>query len=451
MRRNGDELLTDLYELTMAAAYFKNRMFTPATFSLFVRNYPKDRAYFVNAGLEDVLDYLESFHFAEGDLSYLESTGYFTKDFLDYLGRLRFTGSVYAMSEGRLFFQDEPILEVTAPVIEAQLVESFILNRINLQVVIASKAARCVHAAGGRSLVDFSLRRTQGIDAGLRVARSSYLAGFHGTSNVLAGKKYGIPISGTMAHSYVTSFEREDDAFRAFYRTFPENTVLLIDTYDTVKGAEKAVRIADEMKASGWKLRGVRLDSGDIAELSKKVRRIFDQAGFSEVKIFASGGFDEFKIEDVLKRGGAIDAFGVGTKMGVSADAPYTDMAYKLVKYDGRPVLKLSTGKKTLVSEKQVFRKLNNGMLENDVIALREERLGGEPLLACVMREGRRESPPDPLDRIRERFLGEFDALDNSLKSLCSPASYPVLHGPELKKLQGKVVSETIDKELGES
>jgi len=274
---------------------------------------------------------------------------------LHYLSTLRFTGDVFAIPEGRIFFKDEPILEITAPIIEAQLVEPFVINVINFQTTIATKASRCVYAARGRKLVDFSLRRTQGVDAGLKVARASYIVGFGGTSNVLAGKLYNIPVFGTMAHSFITSFKKEIDAFRAFSKIFPQNTVLLIDTYDTIIGAHKAAIIGKELLYQGKKLKGVRLDSGDMAPLSKEVRQVFKEAGLNNVMIFASGGFDEYKIAKVLEQGAEIDAFGVGTKMGVSADAPYTDIAYKLVEYDGRPVLKLSMGKKTLVGQKQAF------------------------------------------------------------------------------------------------
>jgi len=444
-------LLTDQYELTMAAAYFRHDMFSDATFSLFIRKYPQDRAYFVSAGLEDVVAYLESFRFDDEDMDHLESMGLFDRDFLDYLAGLRFSGSVYGIPEGRVFFRDEPILEVTAPIIGAQLAETLIINLVNLQVSVATKAARCVHAARGRGLVDFSLRRTQGMDAGVKVARSSYLAGFKGTSNVLAGKLYGIPVSGTMAHSFVTSFEEETDAFRAFAETFPENTVLLIDTYDTVTGARKAVEVAGEMAEKGEKLRGVRLDSGDMAQLSKEVRKIFRDAGFDDVSIFASGGFDEFKIDRLLEEGGDIDAFGVGTKMGTSADAPYTDMAYKLVQYDGRPVLKLSSGKKTLVGEKQVFRFYQKDKIHRDLIALRDERLEGEPLLKQVMKGGKRLQDPESLETIRQRFEKEFEKLDGKHKSLEGPEEVAVDLAPGLRELQKKVVHEVKEKELGES
>jgi len=444
-------LLTDLYEMTMAAAYYRREMCSPATFSLFVREYPSHRGYLVSAGLEHVLDYLEAFQFDQKDLGYLKDTGLFPGEFLDYLETIRFTGNVHAIPEGRLFFKDEPVLEITAPIIEAQLLESFVINVINLQVSIATKASRCVHAAQGRNLIDFSLRRTQGMDAGLKVARASYLAGFGGTSNVLGGKAYGIPISGTMAHSFITSFEEEIVAFRAFAETFPDNTVLLIDTYDTIAGAKKAAEVGKEMERRGYSLKGVRLDSGDMAQLSKDVRKVLTDCGLESVKIFASGAFDEYKITDVLQKGAEIDAFGIGTKMGVSADAPYTDMAYKLVQYGNRPVLKLSTGKKTLVSKKQVFRTRTDTRIIQDSIALREEEMEGEPLLKPVMEKGERTDPQEPLATMRQRFSEEFALLDDCYKALKDPDEFPVKLGPELKKLQEKVVRKVIKKELGES
>ena len=453
MKQQPDSLalLTDLYELTMAASYFQHEMFDSATFSLFIRDYPPHRAYFVSAGLEDVLSYLEEFHFSDKDLEFLDSTGLFSQDFLQYLSGLGFSGEVVAIPEGRLFFKDEPILEVTGPIIEAQLAESFIINAINLQVIIATKASRCIHAAGGRNLIDFSLRRTQGTDAGLKVARASYIGGFGGTSNVLAGKRYGIPISGTMAHSFITSFDEEIDAFQAFADTFPDNTVLLIDTYDTVAGAKKAVEVAKVMSARGKKLKGIRLDSGNMAQLSKEVRKILDSAGLGDVSIFASGGFDEFKMARLLDRGAEIDAFGVGTKMGVSADAPYTDMAYKLVKYAGRPVLKLSTGKKTLVEEKQVRRIRQGDRLSKDIISLRDERIEGEALLKTVMKHGRRQHALEPLEVMRERLQKEFQELDDSHKGLQDPKPYRVEISPGLKSLQQQIIHQVREKELGES
>ncbi|MDR3569207.1 MAG: nicotinate phosphoribosyltransferase [Syntrophobacteraceae bacterium] len=451
MNSMRNALFADLYGFTMSACYFENRMFAPAAFSLYIRKYGPHRSYYVSAGLEEVVEFLESFRFAPEEIDYLQSTGLFSTDFLNYLESLRFTGEVFAIPEGRLFFKDEPILEITAPVIEAQLIESFVINAINLQVSIASKAARCIHAAGGKNLVDFSLRRTQGTDAGMKVARASYIAGFKGTSNVLAGMAYGIPIAGTMAHSFVLSFEEEIEAFRAFARTFPDRTVLLIDTYDTVTGAKKAAEVGREMAKRGERLKGVRLDSGDITQLSKEVRGILDEAGLKEVIIFASGGFDEYEIEEALSKGARIDAFGVGTKMGVSADAPYNDIAYKLVEYDGRPVLKLSRAKKTLVNQKQVFREVSGGKMSGDTIGRRAESLPGEPLLECVMRGGKRQVSPQTLETIRERFLSEFSSLGDEHKAIKSPKDYPVRLSPMLEAAQSRTVREVRKRELGES
>jgi len=437
------ELLTDLYELTMAASYFENGMSDPATFSLFTRKYPSNRSYFVAAGLEDFLDYATNFQFSESDLAYLDDTGLFSNGFIDYLKTLRFTGSIHALAEGEIFFKDEPILEVTAPIIEAQIVETFAINALNFQSVIATKAARCVHAAAGRRLVDFSLRRTHGTDAGLKVARSSYIAGFIATSNVLAGKLYDIPISGTMAHSYISSFRDELEAFRAFARSFPDKTVLLIDTYDTIAGAHKAAIVGQEMAGEGHKLLGVRLDSGDMTQLSQEVRKILDEAGLDNTEIFASSSFDEYKIAKTIKEGASIDAFGVGTRMGVSSDAPYFDMAYKLVRYGDRPIMKLSTGKVNLAGEKQVFRMSDpQGRFLEDVIGTRDETVeDASPLLEHVMQDGRLLRNHPSLEEIRERFRTNFQALDDKFKVLQGDSSYTVTLSDRLKALQEKASS----------
>lgn len=319
---NNFALLTDLYELTMAQSYFQSRKCEFATFSLFIRSYPPNRSYFVSAGLEDVLNFLEDYTFEQGAIDYLHSKRIFADEFLDFLKGLRFTGEIWAIPEGRLFFKDEPILEISAPIIEAQIVETFLINQINLQTLIATKASRCVHAARGRTVVDFSLRRTQGTDAGMKVARSSYLTGFGGTSNVLAGKRYDIPIVGTMAHSFVSSFEHEIDAFRSFVASFPGNSILLIDTYDTLAGARKAVEVAREMAVRGHRLQGVRIDSGDLLSLAREVRHILDEAGLIDVKIIGSGGLDETDLAALSSANAPYDSYGVGTKMGVSSDAP---------------------------------------------------------------------------------------------------------------------------------
>jgi nicotinate phosphoribosyltransferase len=446
-------LLTDLYQLTMAACYFDQGMNDEATFSLFIRKYPQNRGYFVAAGLAEALDYISTLKFTEEDLAYLETTSLFPNRFLDFLKTLRFTGEVHALPEGSIFFKDEPLLEVSAPIIEAQLVETFIINAVSFQTLIATKASRSVHAARGRPVVDFSLRRTHGADAGLKVARASYLAGFIGTSNVLAGKLYDIPIFGTMAHSYITSFEEEIEAFRVFAENFPHITTLLIDTYDNFAGARKAAQVAREMEARGQRLRSVRLDSGDIAAISKRVRQILAEEGVNYAKILASGGFDEYKIAQVLAAGGEVDHWAVGTKMGVSADAPYFDIAYKLVKYAGRPVMKLSTGKVTLVDKKQVFRFHDEQRnMARDIIALRGEAVsGGQPLLEKVMAEGALLKEPPDLKASRDYFAGQFAKLSPMYKALENPAAYPVHLSPGLEALQRQVEERLKTRELGES
>ncbi|MFA4903125.1 MAG: nicotinate phosphoribosyltransferase [Desulfobaccales bacterium] len=446
-------LLTDLYQLTMAACYFDQDMQGEATFSLFIRKYPAQRGYFVAAGLAEALNYLETLRVTAADLAYLASTGLFQTRFLDYLKDVRFTGSVRALPEGSIFFIDEPILEVSAPIIEAQLAETFIINAVNLQTMIATKASRVMHAAAGRPLVDFSLRRTQGSDAGLKVARASYLAGFGGTSNVLAGKLYGLPIFGTMAHSYITSFNSEIEAFRAFVRNFPVGPTLLIDTYDNISGAQHAVTVAKELEAKGQRLGFVRLDSGDMAAISKDVRRILDDNGLGYVRILASGGFDEHKIAGLLADGAKIDAFAVGTKMGVSADAPYFDIAYKLVRYADRPVMKLSSGKVTLVDKKQVWRTYNaQGAMQRDVIALKDEAVSeGSPLLEPVMAGGRITGKLPTLSASRDYFQAQFAKLPETYKTLQDPARYPVSLSVGLKKLQSRVEQDIRHRELGES
>jgi len=445
-------LLTDLYQLTMAACYFDQGMNEEATFSLFIRKYPKNRGYFVAAGLSEALDFLAGLHFTTEDLAYLDGTGLFSIPFLDFLQGLRFTGEVFALPEGSILFKDEPLLEVSAPIIEAQLVETFIINAVSLQTLIATKAARSIHTAQGRPVVDFSLRRTHGADAGLKVARASYLVGFAGTSNVLAGKLYDIPIFGTMAHSYITSFFEEIEAFRIFAQNFPQITTLLIDTYDDVAGARKAALVAKELAARGEHLRSVRLDSGDIAAISKEVRRVLDEEGLEDVDILASGGFDEFKMAEVLAAGGLIDSFAVGTKMGVAADAPYFDIAYKLVKYAGRPVMKLSTGKVTLVDKKQVWRSFDNaGQMRRDTIALREESLpAGTPLLQPVMQEGCILGTLPGLKESRDYFQQQFAVLPELYKTLENPPLYPVDLSPGLAERQARVERDLHRREVGE-
>lgn len=438
-------LLTDLYQLTMAQGYFREQRLGEATFSLFIRSYPPNRGYFVAAGLHDVLDYLENFSFDNAALDYLAARKIFTDDFLHYLADVKFTGEIWAIPEGRLFFADEPVLEVTAPVIQAQIAETFIINQVHMQSIIATKASRCIHAAAGRPVVDFALRRTHGTDAGMKVARASYLAGFAGTSNVMAGQTYGIPIVGTMAHSFVMCFDREIDAFRAYAASFPQGTILLIDTFDVLAGARNAATVGKEMAARGEKLVGVRLDSGDLAGLARAVRIILDDAGLQQVKILGSGGLDEYDLADFSASQVPFDSYGVGTKMGTSADAPWADMSYKMVEYAGRPVQKLSAGKISWPGKKQVFRQLGDRrQLRKDVLGLRHEKLAaGQPLLEKVMEHGRALKSP-PLITSRELFLDEFDRLDDAVKSVRSPATYPIEYSEGLRELE-RQVGETIN------
>ena len=437
-------LFTDLYELTMAQAYWQSGKTAQATFSLFFRKYPPDRAYFVFAGLQDILEYLEGFHFTNDDIAFLRSINQFDDSFLSYLGKLRFTGSVRAMPEGTVFFANEPVVEVTGPVIEAQIVETFLVNQVNVQSMLAAKASRVMHAAQGRDIVDFAARRTHGTDAAAKLARVCYMAGFAGTSNVLAGGIYGIPISGTMAHSFVTTFEDEIDSFRAYARSFPDSSIFLVDTYDTLDGTRKAITVAKEMRRQGHELRAIRLDSGDLLDLSLKARLLLDEAGLNDVQVVASGGLDEFAVDALLKAGAPIDGFGVGTKVGVSADAPWTDCAYKLVEYDGRPTLKLSFEKQTLPGPKQVYRfRDEDRKYQRDVIALADEpppTKEAEPLLSEVMRNGKPTSPHPNLKELRERFASEFACLPDRHKTLKTPEQYDVGITDALESLRSKAV-----------
>ena len=430
-------LCTDLYELTMAAAYFEACLGDEATFSLFVRSSAK-RNFYVATGLETVLDELVRFHFTDEECDYLRQTNLFSDEFIGFLSQLRFRGNVMAMTEGTVFFANEPIVEVTAPIIEAQLVETLLLNILGSNSLFATKGARCIHVAQGRALMDFSLRRTQGQDAGLRVARSTFIAGFAGTSNVQAGCLYSIPVSGTMAHSYVTIFENEYDAFRAYAKVFPDDSVFLIDTYDTIAGARIAAKVGQEMKQQGHALKGVRLDSGDLVYLSHKVREILNAAGLTNTLIVASGGLDEFKIERLINKGACIDAFGVGTAVGTSADAPNLDIVYKLVRFNKRNIRKLSPGKQTLAGRKQVFRKLDQqGKMSADILGLHDETIEDtRPLLSPVMRRGKLVHNHPGLYDIQENFKLNFNALRDRFKSINKSHQFPVHLSEKLKQVQ---------------
>ncbi len=437
-------LFTDFYELTMCASYFDNKKFEQATFDLFIRRLPENRSYFMFAGLESVLNYLKSIKFSEEHLVYLKKRG-FNQQFLNYLRNFRFTGDVWAAPEGTIVFPCEPLIRVTAPIIEAQIVETFLLNTVNLQTMIATKASRVVSAAKGKAVIEFGLRREHGVDAGMKVARSSYIAGCQGTSNVLAGFRYEIPVFGTMAHSFVMSYENEIDAFRAFAKTFPNKSTLLIDTYDEIVGAERAATVAKELEKAGCKLSGVRLDSGDLVEISNTVRKILDDKGLQYVKILASGDLDEYKIAELLENGAKIDAFGVGTKLGTSADKPYVDVIYKLSETMGEggnfsPIMKLSEGKVTLPGRKQVYRfKDENGVFSKDMIALVNETAKGEPLLIKVMEKGEITYNLPSLHQIRTTAAKNLSKLPSQYKKLMNAPLYPVELSQDLKNLIRKL------------
>jgi nicotinate phosphoribosyltransferase len=421
-------LLTDLYELTMAASYFAHGMNGEATFELYVRELPPQRSFLVAAGLEDALHYLEQLHFDDDAISYLRTLGLFNEAFLRFLGELRFGGEAWAIAEGEVVFGEEPLLRITGPLIGAQIVETFLLNTIGFQTLIASKAARIAIACDGRDFVDFAPRRAHGTDAAMKGARASYIAGAAATSNVLAGRAYGIPLSGTMAHSYVMSFESELEAFRAYAGDFPTRATLLIDTYDTIHGAHNAVTIAKELAADGSALYGVRLDSGDLAVLASEVRAILDDGGCAGTRIFASGDLDEYRISELLTAGAPIDAFGVGTRLGTSADAPSLPIVYKLVEDGHGPKRKLSPAKATWPGRKQVHRFSKDGRYDHDVVTLADEVVrGGRPLLERVMAHGQRLAPPEPLAAIRARCTTSLAALPRHLRALSADgARYPV-------------------------
>ncbi len=419
-------LYTDLYQLTMLQAYWREGMDETAVFDLFVRRL-KDRNYLLACGLEQALEYLEELSFSEEALTYLEAQDQFSDDFLAWLEDFEFTGDVYAVPEGTPVFPDEPLVEVVAPIGEAQLAETFLLNQITFQTMIASKAVRVVEAArsGGRDrlVADFGMRRMHGTDASMKAARAAYIAGVDATSNVAAGQAYDLPITGTMAHSYIEAHDSEMDAFREFAELYPE-TILLVDTYDTISGVQKVIDLAEE-KGDDFQVRGIRLDSGDLAELAKESRRLLDQAGLTDVMIFVSSGLDEYKIRDLLDREAPIDGFGVGTKMGTSADQPALDSAYKLCGYAGTPRMKLSSEKSNLPGRKQVIRQYENGTAVRDVIATEEaDRHTGAPLLERVMAEGERTDAGSPraLDAHREHAAARVAELPDRLRALPSTA-----------------------------
>ena len=431
-------LLTDLYQLTMLQTYYERDMTDTAVFELFFRRLPpKQRNFLLAAGLEQVVEFLEGLHFTAEELEWLAGQNHFTPKFIEQLARLRFTGDVDAMPEGTVLFANEPIIRIIAPLPEAQLVETRLMNLMHFQTMIASKAARAVIQAPEKLLVDFGLRRSHGAEAGLLAARATYLAGMSGTATVLAGAVHGVPIFGTMAHSFIQAHDSEMEAFENFARSHPNNITFLIDTYDTEAGARKVVQLAPKLARDAIKVRAVRLDSGDLAEHARKVRRIFDDGGLQEVKIFASGGIDEFALRDLLRvKRAPIDGFGIGSGMDTSYDVPTFDCAYKLQEYAGRARRKRSEGKATWPGRKQVYRTYGGDeRMSGDLLTLDGDVHPGEPLLNPVMRNGRRLPGLETLQQARVRARAHLARLSDALRSLEAAPPYPVTVSNALKAL----------------
>jgi nicotinate phosphoribosyltransferase len=427
MTPSTSPLLTDLYELNMVQAYLDHAEDSEAVFEFFVRRLPARRGFLLAAGLDDALDYLETLQFSTADIEWLKSTGRFRQNLLDYLSRFRFTGDVHSIPEGSVCFPNEPLLRITAPLLQAQLVETRLINILHFQTLIASKAARMVLAAPGKVLADFGLRTAHGAEAGLYSARASYIAGFSGAANVLAGERYGIPIVGTMAHSFVQVHDDEMTAFDNFAHARPDGVILLIDTYDTEAGARKVVELAPKLKADGISIRGVRIDSGDLTEMARKVRRILDDGGLKDVIILVSGGINEDVLQSMMQASAPIDGFGIGVNLAASIDVPAFDCAYKLQEYAGKPKRKLSEGKATWPGRKQVWRAYGtDGRMRGDILSLETDKQAGEPLIVPVMRAGKRVAPSPTLAQIRERATRELARLPEALRKLEPGVIYPV-------------------------
>jgi nicotinate phosphoribosyltransferase len=447
MQSVGEALLTDLYQLTMGQAYFALGMQDNAVFELFVRRLPETRRFLLAAGLEQALEHIEDLRFSEDDIAFLATLGRFRRDFLEYLRSVRFTGAVHAMPEGTPFFANEPIVRVSAPILEAQLLESRLINIVHFQTMIASKAARCVIAARGTQLIDFGMRRAHEADAAVFAARAAYLAGFDATATVEAGRRFGIPLSGTLAHSFIEAHDREEQAFRSFVLTSPEPTTLLIDTYDSARGLQRVIALARELAQSGSEhgIGAIRIDSGDLAAQARTARTALDAQDCRNIRIVLSGSLDEQIIERLTSSNVPVDAFGVGTALDVSADAPALDMAYKLQEYAGKPRRKRSPGKATWPGVKQVFReRAASGVYLCDRVAQIDERPGGEPLLTEVMRDGRRSAPSLALRALREHGSTEMSALPPQLRELGTAVTpYPVSISNTLQALAAGIDLET--------
>ena len=440
--QDASPLLTDLYQINMIQAYLGHGDTQTAVFEFFARTLPPRRGFLLAAGLAQALDFLETLRFSDADISWLKSTGRFSQTLLDYLREFCFSGDVHAMPEGTVFFANEPILRVTAPLPQAQFVESRLINILHFQSLVAAKAARCVLVAPNKLLVDFGMRRAHGAEAGLMAARASYIAGFAGTATVLAGEKFGIPLYGTMAHSFIEAFDDEAAAFESFARARPDNLVLLLDTYDTEAAARKVVALAPRLKAAGIAIRGVRLDSGDLIALSKSVRSILDAGGLEDTTIFASGGLDEDSLLDFAKAKAPIDGIGIGTSLTTSSDAPSADCVYKMQEYAGLPRRKRSAHKATWPGRKQVWRRYDaSGRMAGDLLSLDDHDQAGEPLIHLVMKNGRRVAPSPALDETRLYAKRELQRLPENLARLAPGATYPVEVADDLVKLAAAVDS----------
>jgi nicotinate phosphoribosyltransferase len=433
-------LTTDLYEFNMVQAYLDRGEDKRAVFEFYVRRLPARRGFLLAAGLEDVLAYLENLRFSPAEIDWLKSTKRFRSNLIDYLAGFRFTGDVHAIAEGTACFPNEPLIRISAPLPVAQLVETRLINIMHFQTLIASKAARMVLAAPGKILSDFGLRTAHGAEAGLFSARASYIAGFASAANVLAGERYGIPIVGTMAHSFVQVHDDEMTAFENFARSRPDGVILLIDTYDTEAGARKVVQLAPKLKADGITIRGVRIDSGDLAAMAKKVRDILDAGGLKDVIILVSGGINEDVLETIVAAKAPIDGYGIGVNLDASIDAPSLDCAYKLQEYDGKPRRKLSEGKVTWPGSKQVWRSYGpSGRLSGDILSLENDTQPGDRLITPVMRAGKRVAPAPTLAQIREHAARELARLPEPLRQLVKADEYPVQISGKLKALAAEM------------
>jgi nicotinate phosphoribosyltransferase len=440
MDPSSSPLLTDLYQMNMIQAYLDHGETKTAVFEFFVRKLPARRGFLMAAGLEQALQFLENLHFSTEEIEWLASTRRFEKSLLDSLSDFRFTGDVHAVPEGRIFFANEPILRITAPMPQAQLVETRLINLLHFQTLIASKAARMALAAPGKLLVDFGLRRAHGAEAGLLAARASYIAGFGGTATMLAEQAFGIPTYGTMAHSFVEAYDSELAAFESFAQSRPKNLTLLIDTYDTEAAARKVVALAPRLAARGITIAAVRLDSGDLIPLARSVRRILDDGGLSRVSIFASGGLDEDYVAEIVRAGAPIDGFGIGTSLTTSSDVPALDCAYKLQEYAGQPRRKRSSGKATWPGRKQVWRRYGpDGRFAGDTLSVESDVHQGEPLIEPVMKNGRRLRAALTLADIRAQAKRDLERLPEPLRELEPDTAYPVEVADALVKLAADV------------